>query len=335
MGVERSNLTIQKMSNGGTIEEGYYDVTIRIRCSRALRVTSISGPGVVQSKAPPFLPRENSSLLNREGNPSRVALEMLEDDMLSSFTVPKCSLDAAFTVNLEFDYRDAESSHSYRKVELSGRALFQMSTVFTDRENNRFLTISSRAWDATLDTGAVAKGLSVLGWVDAVSYSAVNFLNGEVSVAKTDEARKGIRNYASRFFNKFQSNANGAHLLKFIPVLCLGLEKSAAFRSDVEESVRSRYLQALTRGKGWVGKIAAPVFLNLNSVLPEEGGGKWLRLGICDDETDADWWPESVLKRSLPLSKTNMERTDCCYCLCDGLTLTILRRKDASEEVRE
>ncbi|GMI03213.1 hypothetical protein TrLO_g15000 [Triparma laevis f. longispina] len=330
-GVERNNLTIQKMGNGGSVDEGYYDVTIRIRCSRALRVTGISGPGVIKSEIPPFLPRDGSSLLHN-GDPSRVALEMLEDDMISAFTVPKCSLDATFKVNLEFDFRDADATNSYRKVELSGRAMMQMSCVFTDKDNNRFLTVGSRAWDATMDTGAVAKGLSVLGWVDTVSNSAINLLNGDASVGKVEEGRKLVRNYAGRFFNKFQSNANSAHLLKFIPVLCLGLEKSPGFRSDLEESVRSRYLQALGRGKGWLGKIAAPAFLNLNAEEEGEGGGWWWGLGIGEDEEDADWWPESVLKRSLPLSKVRMERLDCCYCLCDGLTLTILRRKEAGEQ---
>ena len=271
-GVERDNLAINAMSNGGTTTEAVYDVTVRVRCSRALRVTSITGPGITRAEKAPFMPKDGSLLL-QYGETPRMAIESLEDDMLSAFTIPKCSLDASFNINLEFDFRDSEASNSYQKVELPGIAMFQATIVYTDSSNNRIMRVASRSWDATMDAGLVARNLSFLGWLGAVSSIAVEGLSGDASASSTDAARKAVRNYAAEFFRRFQSNANAAHALACAPTGCLGLEKSPAFRGDVPVAVRSRYLQVLRGGVEWVAKVAIPVLIDLSS--DDSGLGFW------------------------------------------------------------
>ena len=76
-GVERDNLAINYMSNGGTTREAVYDVTVRVRCSRALRVTSITGPGITKVDKAPFMLKDGSLLL-QYGETPRMALESLE-----------------------------------------------------------------------------------------------------------------------------------------------------------------------------------------------------------------------------------------------------------------
>ena len=313
----------------------------RVRTSSTVKVTRITGPGVDTSKNKlPFMHRESSSIKegNHLGTKSQNANEIDEVDRVSSFTVPRVSADATFNVELQF-VKDKMSLGGGSRM-LQGQALFQVTTIYTDSNNRRWMNVCNRAFETTLDNAKILRSLRFLGVLNSVALEAQMLAemvdcSSEKHVeslveTNVEKARLGIRHRAGIFLQRFQNNANASHIIKDLPRACLGLEKSPCFSPSVIERVRSTYLDFLSRGEGWVAKIAMPILICLSDVI---GTNEEMTGGSSHHQSQhaCECFPDDLVALSLALTKESMDM-DKCYCLCDGIILRVLKRPGCSDD---
>ena len=184
--------------------------------------------------------RELSSIKegNHLGTKSQNANEIDEVDRVSSFTVPRVSADATFNVELQF-VKDKMSLGGGSRM-LQGQALFQVTTIYTDSNNRRWMNVCNRAFETTLDNAKILRSLRFLGVLNSVALEAQMLAemvdcSSEKHVeslveTNVEKARLGIRHRAGIFLQRFQNNANASHIIKDLPRACLGLEKSPCFQ---------------------------------------------------------------------------------------------------------